>query len=192
CGRQGRIQLVALKHALPLEQAYVFDSSWEAACRCAKEMSEVLQFPVIPVRDLAAAVRHSEVCVTCTPSRAAVLHAGELPAGIFVSAVGADSPDKQELDPALLAASTVVVDVLEQCAAAGELHHAVAAGLMQPSDVYAELGEIVAGVKPGRRDPDETIIFDATGTALQDVASAAAAYRKAVERNVGTWMALAE
>jgi len=69
----------------------------------------------------------------------------------IVAAVGADHPDKQEIDPALLAAGTIVVDVLDQAATMGDLHHAVAAGAVARSDVYAELGEVVAGRKPGRR-----------------------------------------
>ena len=88
---------------------------------------------------------------------------GRRAAGIFLAAVGADHPEKQELDPALMAACKVVADVAEQCAAIGDLHHAIAARTMQLSDVHAELGEIVAGRKPGRRSPEEMIIFDSTG-----------------------------
>jgi ornithine cyclodeaminase/alanine dehydrogenase len=98
---------------------------------------------------------------------------------MFLAAVGADSPDKQELDPGILASAKVVVDVLEQCAEIGELYHAVARGLLQRSAVHAELGEIVAGTKPGREGEEEIIVFDSTGTALQDVAAAAAVYEKA-------------
>jgi len=72
-----------------------------------------------------------------------------------------------------------VVDVLEQCAAIGDLHHALDQGLIMKADVHAELGEVVAGKKPGRTSKDEIIIFDSTGTALQDVAAAALVYEKA-------------
>ena len=106
--------------------------------------------------------------------------------GTFIAAVGADSEDKEELEPALLASGKVVVDILDQCATIGELHHALQEGVMTRSGVYAELGEIIAGKKPGRVTPDEVIIFDSTGTALQDVAAAATDYEKALVAGAGT------
>jgi ornithine cyclodeaminase/alanine dehydrogenase-like protein (mu-crystallin family) len=110
--------------------------------------------------------------------------------GTFIAAVGADNPGKQEIDPALMAQSTVVVDHLEQCLRIGDLHHAVSAGLMQPDAVHGTLGEVVAGLKPGRRSDDETIVFDSTGTALQDVAAAILVYRGALRDGVGYSLAL--
>jgi alanine dehydrogenase len=97
-----------------------------------------------------------------------------------VAGVGADNPDKQELDPALLARSAVVVDILDQAVTSGDLHHAIAAGVMSRDQVRAELGEVVAGRKRGRLHEDEIIVFDSTGTALQDVAAAAAVYERAI------------
>jgi alanine dehydrogenase len=100
--------------------------------------------------------------------------------GTFVAGVGADNENKQELDPALLAASKLVTDLTEQCMVIGDLHHALAAGAMTRSDVHAELGEIVAGLKPARASEEETIVFDSSGTALQDVTAAVAVYRRAI------------
>jgi ornithine cyclodeaminase/alanine dehydrogenase len=101
--------------------------------------------------------------------------------------MGADSPDKQELESTLLVSNKVVVDVLEQCAEVGELHHALESGLITTKDVHGQLGEIVAGMKPGRTSRDEITIFDSTGTVLQDVAVSAAAYRTAIVAGVGTF-----
>ena len=67
-----------------------------------------------------------------------------------------------------MASTKVVVDVLEQCATMGELHHALIRGYVGKGDVHAELGEVVDGQKPGRESEEEVIIFDSTGTALQD------------------------
>jgi ornithine cyclodeaminase/alanine dehydrogenase-like protein (mu-crystallin family) len=78
-----------------------------------------------------------------------------------------------------------VVDIIDQAATIGDLHHAIEAGFMTKNQVHAELGEVVAGRKPGRLSPDEIIIFDSTGMALQDVVAAAAVYEKAVYRNLG-------
>jgi alanine dehydrogenase len=85
-----------------------------------------------------------------------------------------------------MAASKVVTDVTEQCAAIGDLHHAIAAGMMRSTEVHAELGKVVAGRKPGRESSEEVVIFDSTGMALQDVAAAAAVYEKAVAAGRGT------
>ncbi len=191
CGRQGRAQLAALAEVLPLKRAYAFDADAAAAERYRTEMSAALGFPVEAAGDLAAAARRSDVVVTCTPSRSPLLLPDDVRAGTFVAGVGADSPDKQELHPGLLARSRVVVDVLAQCAEMGDLHHALAAGVLARGDVHAELAEVVAGRKPGRVAPDETFVFDSTGTALEDVAAAAAVYEKAVARGRGLSVDLA-
>jgi ornithine cyclodeaminase/alanine dehydrogenase-like protein (mu-crystallin family) len=91
----------------------------------------------------------------------------------------------------LLATSTVVVDVLDQCAAIGDLHHALELGVMRREDVHAELADVVSGRRPARRRHDEIIIFDSTGTALQDVAAAQLVYRRAVATGVGMSIDLA-
>jgi ornithine cyclodeaminase/alanine dehydrogenase-like protein (mu-crystallin family) len=111
--------------------------------------------------------------------------------GSFVAAVGADNENKQELDAALMAAATVVVDSLEQCATIGDLHHALAQGLLSKADVHAQLAEVVAGRKPGRRSADEITIFDSSGVAIEDVAAAAVVYEKAVGAGRGLSVDLA-
>jgi ornithine cyclodeaminase/alanine dehydrogenase-like protein (mu-crystallin family) len=115
---------------------------------------------------------------------------GDLAPGAFLAAVGADNPEKQEVEPALLASATLVVDVLEQCAEIGELHHALAAGAMTREQVHAELGHVVAGRRPGRTRDDEVTIFDSSGTALQDVAAAIRAYERARALGRGTEVTL--
>jgi ornithine cyclodeaminase/alanine dehydrogenase-like protein (mu-crystallin family) len=105
--------------------------------------------------------------------------------GTFIAAVGADNPQKQELHPSLMARSKIVCDMLEQCAVMGDLHHALDAGVMTRANVHAELGEVVAGIKPGRESPEEITIFDSTGMALQDVAAAAVLYEKAQQQGAG-------
>jgi alanine dehydrogenase len=179
CGNQGRVQLRALARVLPLSRVFAFDVDLRRARELATELSPELGIAVSPVTELGEAVSRSDVCVTCTPSRAPILHRGALRPGTFLAAVGADSAGKQELDPAILGSATVVVDVLEQCAEIGELHHALAQGVLRRDAVHAELGEIVAGRKRGRASDDEIVVFDSTGTALQDVAAAAAVYDKA-------------
>ena len=99
--------------------------------------------------------------------------------------MGADAEDKQELEPALLARSKVVADIAEQAATIGDSHHAIAAGVMSRTHIFAELGELVAETKQGRTFDSEITVFDSTGTALQDVAAAAVVYHRAEEMAVG-------
>ncbi|HZZ15020.1 MAG TPA: ornithine cyclodeaminase family protein [Candidatus Sulfotelmatobacter sp.] len=183
-GVQARIQLRALVSVLPIKTVYVVGRNQSKLQDFQQAMSKQLDLSVELVEEAAAAVRNSDVCVTCTPSRRAILHAQDVAPGTFIAAVGADSPDKQELEPELLRRNKVVVDLVDQCAHVGELHHALNQG-MSLNDVHAELGEIILGKKPGRQSQDEIIVFDSTGTSLQDVASAAAVYEKAVESGVG-------
>ena len=192
CGVQGRIQLEALSRVLPIKQAFAFSRNPDKALSFAEDMQAKLKIIVLPVTDLQCAVSGSDVCITCTPSKRYFLRKEYVSPGTYISAVGADSPDKQELEPALLASSKLVVDILDQCEHVGELHHGIAAGLMTRESVHAELGEIIAGKKPGRTSEKEITIFDSTGTALQDVAAAAAVYEKAVSTGIGTAYDLSE
>lgn len=188
CGNQGRISLRALTEVLPIEKVWAYDVDDGSSQQFASELAEELSIDIEPVSDLQTAVRRSDVCVTCTPSKSYFLKQDFVAPGSFIAAVGADNPEKQELEPALLSRSKVVVDVLEQCVTIGELHHALDAGALTRDDVYGELGEVIAGLKPGRTSADEIIIFDSTGMALQDVVTAAAVYEKALSAGVGTLM----
>ncbi len=192
CGNQGAVQLRALARVLRLRKGFAWDADPGRARAYADRMSRELDLEVEATAELAAALRESDVCVTCTPARAPFLRLEHLKPGSFVAAVGADSPEKQELDPRILASSTVVVDVLEQCATIGELHHALEDARMTRADVHAGLGEIVAGRKPGRRSDGEIIVFDSTGTALEDAAAAALVYENALRSRAGTVFALGQ
>ncbi|HEY1401282.1 MAG TPA: ornithine cyclodeaminase family protein [Terriglobales bacterium] len=185
CGNQGRVQAIAISRIYKLNTLFVYDKNAEQAQRLAQQLNADLGIPVTPVSDLAAAVRRSDICVTCTTSRHSLLGPDDVSPGTFVAAVGADNPEKQELDPALMAKSKIVADIVEQCAVMGDLHHAIAAGVVTRADVHAELGEIVAGKKPGRESNEEITIFDSTGMALQDVATAAFLYEKAQREGSG-------
>jgi ornithine cyclodeaminase len=121
--------------------------------------------------------RAADILVTATPSHEPMVRGDWMRPGMHITAVGADTPGKQELDAACLArADILVVDSLSQCARFGELSHAIAAGLMREEDVRGQLGEVVAGRKPGRTTDDEITICDLTGVGFQDTAIAALAW----------------
>jgi ornithine cyclodeaminase len=117
----------------------------------------------------------ADLLITATPSREPLVRAEWLREGMHVTAVGSDSPGKHELDPACLArAHVVAVDRLSQCAAFGELRHAIERGLL-PADQVTELGAIVAGRTRGRTTDSQITVADLTGVGFQDTAIASVA-----------------
>lgn len=185
CGEQSRHQLRALACVRPLRRVLAFDVQSDRAESLASDMSTELEIDVVPVRALGNTTADSDIWVTCTPAHHWYLGRSHVTAGAFVAAVGADNPDKQEIEPELLASSAVVTDILDQCATIGDLHHALEAGVMRREHVRADLADVVAGRKPGRLTADEIVIFDSTGTALEDVAAAAVVYERAQSAGIG-------
>ena len=179
CGQQAAAQLEAISAVLPLKKIYAFDSDRTVADKFAIRFGAEAGVAVEAVSDLASALQGSDLCVTCTPATKFFVRKADVPRGMFIAAVGADDSHKQEIDPMLLASGKIVADNLDQSCTIGDAHHAIAAGLMQKENVYAELSEIVAGKKPGRTRDDEITIFDSTGIALEDAVAAAAVYEKA-------------
>jgi alanine dehydrogenase len=185
CGNQGKISLAALMKVRRLEKVFVFDIDSSQSKKFALEFAGI-KIVAVTLDELPQALRQSQICVTCTPSKQPFIHIDDIMPGTFIAAVGADSEEKQELVPELIANNKIVADMTGQCATIGELHHAIAQNLTTIGAVHAELGQIVAGTRPGRESKEEIIIFDSTGTALQDVASAAIVYEKAVAGRIGT------
>jgi alanine dehydrogenase len=191
CGIQGRAQLATLSRVFPLKTVFAYDQSPQQASVFAGELSAELSIPIDVSDDLKASIRRSDICVTCTTACEAFVGEDHLHPGLLIAAVGADNPRKQEIHAAAMARSKIVCDLIEQCASMGDLHHAMNAGVVKTEDVHAELGEVVAGRKPGRESAEEVIIFDSTGMALQDVAATALIYEKAIREGVGTVLQLA-
>ena len=190
CGVQGRAQLRAIAAVRRIARVFAWDRDAAVAEAFARDLAPLVGCDVRVATALRDAAVASDIVITCTPATSAILHAGDVRPGTFIAAVGADSEAKQEIAPDLMAASAVVPDVLDQAATIGDLHHAIAAGVMRREDARAELGAIVAGRADGRRHDDEIIVFDSTGSALQDVAAAAVAWRGAMRLGLGTALAL--
>jgi alanine dehydrogenase len=179
CGGQALEQLRAIVCVRALSRVWAYDVDPNKADGFAQTAEKLLGICVAPTRDLRKAMRESDIVVTCTTSKRFFVTAEMVSPGAFIAAVGADHEDKQEIAPELLSRAKVVTDVTEQAARIGDLHHAIVARSMTAADVHAELGEVVAGRKAGRDRDDEIIVFDSTGTGLQDVAAAIAVHRRA-------------
>jgi ornithine cyclodeaminase/alanine dehydrogenase-like protein (mu-crystallin family) len=180
CGVQARAHLTALCQVRFVDRVFAVDSRPGAADEFRKFAISAPGVECSVSSSLPHATRASQIIVTSTPSQRAILHLDDITAGSFIAAVGADNEHKQEIDPELLRESVIVVDELEQCARIGDLHHALEAGVVARNYVRASLDQIVAGASPGRLTDDETIVFDSTGLALEDVAAAALVYERAI------------
>ncbi|HEY0739974.1 MAG TPA: ornithine cyclodeaminase family protein [Chryseosolibacter sp.] len=187
CGNQGLISLQAILSVRKLIRVFLYDTNARQMQALSDEVSSLYpQLEIIQADTLRSAVKKSDIVVTCTPSTLPLIDLEDVSPGTFIAAVGADSEHKNEIHPRLVAASKVVTDLTVQSAAIGDLHHAIKKGFVALSHVHAELGEVVAGKKPGRTNDEEVIIFDSTGTALQDVAAASIVYERALAKKFGT------
>ncbi len=185
CGAQARYQAEAVVGVLPIKRVTAVDREPANAEAFAAWAAETLGLEAAPATTVADAVAASDITVTCTIATRPLVTPDMVPAGCFIAAVGADNPDKQELDPGLFANARILVDDLDQCAEGGDLAHAIRAGTATRDDVAATLADLAAGARPGRSREDEIVIFDSTGTGVQDVAAAAAAYDAVRIRNAG-------
>ena len=186
-GVQARLQLQALSLVRPLERAYVWARDGGQAEACAQEMTDALGIPVHRAADIGKLAAECDIVVTTTPSSRPLIEKSHLHAGLTVIAMGSDAAYKNEVAPdALAAADAYVCDRLSQVRLLGELHHAIEAGTLEADAVFPELGEVVAGNKPGRTSDDHCVICDLTGTGVQDTAIAALAVARARAAGVGT------
>ncbi len=191
CGAQALAQLKALLCVRSPSRFFAFDLDAAKATAFAAVAEIALGVSVAPVEDLQARMLESDIVITCTTSKKAFVTSAMVRPGTFIAAVGADHEDKQAIASELMVRAKVVADVKEQACRIGDLHHAISDGIMRAADVYAELGEIVAGLKAAREGDQEVTIFDSTGTGLQDVAAAIAVYRRALQEGRGNGYPLA-
>jgi ornithine cyclodeaminase/alanine dehydrogenase len=180
-GTQGRTQLIALNEVLKLKEARVYDIFPELSKKYAEEMSAKLGLDVKPVDDVSKALKGADVVSTATPSKEPYIKAEWIGRGTHITTIGSDEGSKQELDFPIYSQAKVVVDKRDA---------ALKKKYLRPEQIYAELGEVVAGLKPGRTNTDEITVMDSTGLGIQDVAAGLSAYRLAKEKGIGTWVEL--
>jgi ornithine cyclodeaminase/alanine dehydrogenase len=185
CGVQGRTNLIALAALFPLQRVYAYDILPEVQDRYVQEMRAILDLEIIGVDDPRLAVLESDLVITSGPilkHPQPTIEVDWLPPGAFASAVDFDS----YWQPGALAQfDKISTDDHVQ------FQYYRSVGYFQGTpEPYADLGEIVAGSKPGREDPNERTLAMNLGLALDDMAVAPEIYRRAVERGIGAWLPL--
>ena len=190
CGVQGRLQAQFLAKIRPFDTLYACDIRTEAVQEFQQELSKLLPgVTVIPCKTPSEAALRSDILITATPSHTPLITKNDIHPGLHITAVGSDAPDKQEIDEnAFSQIDKIAADRIEQCSRLGELHHALEAHIITTNDIYGELGDIISGKLPGREHSNETTLCDLTGVAIQDIAIANWAVKKAQENRLGRWI----
>jgi alanine dehydrogenase len=186
-GRQARIHLMGICAVRQVNGAVVVAPDARARHEFADHMSKALSIPVEPVEDVRAAVEMADVILTATPAREPLFRGEWLCPGVHINAVGAHSPDTREVDTETVRRAKVVPELTSACLAdAGDLIFPIVEGAITEEHIHANLGQIVAGLMPGRESADEITLFKSIGLAVEDVATAVHVYKLALRRGIGT------
>jgi alanine dehydrogenase len=184
-GVQAQYQLRATLAVRPIRTVCAWNRSAEKLTAFGAVVRELgLEFVAAP--DCQTVAARADILITVTPSQQALVERAWVRPGTHISAMGADTRGKQELDPRLVATAALFVDEAAQAISIGECQRAYAAGLITADSFRGSLGEVVAGLCDGRRSAQEITLFDGTGVALQDLVVADLAVRLAQQRGVGS------
>jgi len=183
-GNQAKTQLLGINEVIDIEEVKVTSISEKSTLAFKDEMEKLIGCDIIPkisIKD----VCDCDIIVTTTPSRTPIVMNEWIEEGTHINAIGADAPGKEELDPVLLKRAKIVVDDIPQASHSGEINVPLSKGLITEKDIWCELGEVIAGRRKARTKDSDITIFDSTGLAIQDVATADLVYQQAIERNIG-------
>ena len=189
-GAQARTQLTALLSLYgEIEEVRVWSRTKSTRDAYVAEMKPATNVAKMVAMDkVKDAVKGADIVVTTTPSREPIVLGDWVEDGTHFSCIGADAPGKEELDPEILKRAKIVVDDWEQASHSGEINVPLSKEMITRQHIWCEIGEVVAGLKPGRTSQDEITIFTSTGLAVQDAATAELAYKKAVTKGIGKFV----
>ncbi|HCJ67242.1 MAG TPA: alanine dehydrogenase [Elusimicrobia bacterium] len=181
CGKQAETQLLFHNQIFQFIEIYVTDRNEERIKKFIKK------FAKLPLRKSSSErVAGCDILCTTTPSRGPIVRAEWIKPGTHINAIGADAPGKQELDSNIVKKAKIVVDDYEQATRSGEINIPLSKGIISEKNIHSTLGEVIAGIKPGRMNDKEITVFDSTGLAIQDIAVAKVIYEKAKKLKIGT------
>ena len=187
-GAQGRTQLEAACNARNIERVFIFNPSIDKAKVFAKEMAGHKSIPkdIHIAQTPREAIENADIICTATTSSKPVFEDKDIKPGTHISAIGAYTPEMQELPIETVARARIVVDsydtVMDE---AGDIVQAIRAGAIQESNIHAELGEIILGRKIGRESEDQITFFKSVGNAIQDAVAAQLALQNARTMGLG-------
>ena len=190
-GVQARTHIQALIRVRKIEKIKLYSPSGASAAAVKKEMESQVKCAIDVANSAEEAVRGADLVVTATTAKEPILRSAWLKPGVHINAVGSHRPDLREIDGATLARAKIIVDsrdaIMAEC---GDILLALKEKSIAENAIHAEIGEVLAKVKPGRTDQDEITLYKSVGIAIQDVAAANLVYRKALDKGVGTTVEL--
>lgn len=192
-GAQAKTQLAALLEVCAnLKEVRVWSRTKSTRNRFLTEAIQGYgkQFEVVSAESVRKAVVGADIVVTTTPSRKPLVMNDMISAGTHINCIGADAVGKEELDPIILKRGKIVVDDWAQASHSGEINVPLTRGIITKENIWAEIGEIVAGIKLGRKREDEITIFVSTGLAVQDAVTANIAFSKAKTAKIGRYITI--
>jgi ornithine cyclodeaminase/alanine dehydrogenase len=185
-GVQAKTQLQAMAVARDIFQAFIFDTSDEAAESLVRELKVEMNFDVVKAESPAQLLEADIIC-TATSSPNPLFNGQDIKPGTHINGIGSHTPNARELDTTIIMRSKLVGDSREACfSEAGDIMIPLKDGSIDASHFYAELGEVLTGDKPGRVGDEEITVFKSNGLAIQDAAAAKLVYDKALEKGIGS------
>lgn len=186
CGMQAVYQAMAVLNVRKIKSIRIYDTSREAKESFAQKIQELFKGEVISCNSAEECVRDAHIVCTTTPAHEPVVFKDWISPGTHINAIGADAAGKRELDDSLLKTSRIFVDEMEQASHSGEVNVPLKKNVIKPSQISGNIGDVLTGKIPGRTTEKEITIFDSTGLAIQDLASAHFIFKKAEKSGKGT------
>ena len=190
-GVQARAHIRALSRVRKIQRIKIYSPSGTSATAIKKDLEPEIEIPIEVAPNASEALRDADLVVTASTAKTPIISPEFLKPGAHINAVGSHRPDLRELDGATLARARVVVDSRDaMMAECGDILLAIEEKAIAKDHIHAEIGEVLAGKQSGRRNAEEITLYKSVGIAIQDVATAHLVYRKALERGVGTTVAI--
>ncbi|MDY6817531.1 MAG: ornithine cyclodeaminase family protein [Halobacteriales archaeon] len=180
-GVQSYTQLEAVSSIRPIEEVVISDRNEEATSAFIEYFGDAFDIRAGSISEAG----HCDILSTVTPVESPIVSPEDVGDRTHINAMGADAEGKHELADEILLNAKLVIDDYDQCTHSGEINVPWAAGVLDDSDLYGEIGQIASDVKPGRTADDGVTVFDSTGLAIQDVAAAHVVYEHAVDNDNG-------
>lgn len=186
-GGQARMQIYALCQVMNIQEIKVYSESQEELAKYKEDIEENTKAKVILCDTPEQAMKEVDIAISTTPSKKYYIDKSLVKPGMHIVAVGADMAGKNEWDPEVFKGAKIVNDSITQCISRGETRNAIAYGVIKETDIYAEIGQLLAGEKPSRESDDEITIFDTTGMGIQDNVTAVMIYEIAKKKGLGEY-----
>lgn len=185
-GVQAQTQLSAIACVRKLEGAWVYDTDAAKVKSYADQMTKTLGLPVVAVKTPREAIEGMDIIVTASSAAEPIFDGAWLEPGQHINGIGSHAPHTRELDTRTIVRSKVFADSIDACLVeAGDLLIPIKEGAIQKDHIRASLGDVVAGMKPGRESASEITLFKSVGLALQDASTAHMVYQAALKQKAG-------